>query len=71
MSPVDIFMAGFATTLKNDGRVVVPGFGRFVVATRKARSITHPITKLPYWLEAKQEIRFKSFKALREAVLSP
>ena len=48
---------------------VVPGFGRLVLANRKARMGRNPQTVEPIKIPAKRVVKFRLAKSLKDAVL--
>jgi DNA-binding protein HU-beta len=48
---------------------VVPGFGRLVLANRKARMGRNPQTGEPIKIPAKRVVKFRLSKSLKDAVL--
>jgi DNA-binding protein HU-beta len=48
---------------------VVPGFGRLVLANRKARMGRNPQTGEPIKIPAKRVVKFRLAKSLKDAVL--
>ncbi len=52
--------------LKKEGKVSVPGFGTFQVATRKARQGRNPATGKAIKIAASKTVRFKVSKTLKE-----
>jgi DNA-binding protein HU-beta len=48
---------------------VVPGFGRLVLANRKARMGRNPQTGEPIKIPAKRVVKFRLAKALKDSVL--
>ena len=48
---------------------VVPGFGKLVLANRKARMGRNPQTGEPIKIPAKRVVRFRVAKAMKDAVL--
>jgi DNA-binding protein HU-beta len=48
---------------------VVPGFGRLVLATRKARMGRNPQTGEPIKIPAKRVVKFRLSKSLKDSVL--
>jgi DNA-binding protein HU-beta len=48
---------------------VVPGFGRLVLANRKARMGRNPQTGEPLKIPAKRVVKFRLSKSLKDAVL--
>ena len=48
---------------------VLPGFGRLVLANRKARMGRNPQTGEPIKIPAKRVVKFRIAKALKDAVL--
>jgi DNA-binding protein HU-beta len=49
---------------------VVPGFGRLVLANRKARMGRNPQTGEPIKIPAKRVVKFRLAKALKDSVLA-
>ncbi len=63
------FMDGVAKSLKKkDGRVSLVGFGSFTKHRRKARKGRHPKTGEEIDIKAKNVVKFKAGKALRETI---
>ncbi len=54
---------------KEDGRITLPGLGTFSKVHRKARQGVNPSTGEKITIEARDAIRFKTGKALKDAVL--
>ena len=54
--------------LKNGGKVQLVGFGSFEVVERAARECKNPRTGEPVHVKASKAPRFKSGKALKDAV---
>jgi nucleoid DNA-binding protein len=48
--------------------VLVPGLGVFWVASRRARTVRHPVTKELMTLPETRELRFRAVKAAREVL---
>jgi DNA-binding protein HU-beta len=48
---------------------VVPGFGKLVLANRKARMGRNPQTGAPIKIPAKRVVKFRIAKAMKDAVL--
>ena len=63
------FTEGVTTTLKKkDGKVTLVGFGTFTKIRRKARKGRDPNTGKEIKIKAKNVVRFKAGKTLKEAV---
>ncbi len=62
-------LAGLATSeVKTNGEFTLPGFGKLVKATRKAREGRNPATGDPIKIPAKTTVKFRLGKALKDAV---
>ncbi len=62
-------LAGLATSeVKTNGEFTLPGFGKLVKATRKAREGRNPATGNPIKIPAKTTVKFRLGKALKDAV---
>ena len=62
-------LAGLATSeVKSNGEFTLPGFGKLVKATRKAREGRNPATGDPIKIPAKTTVKFRLGKALKDAV---
>lgn len=62
-------LAELATNeVKKTGEFTLPGFGKFVKATRKAREGRNPSTGAVIKIPAKTVVKFRVGKAMREAV---
>ncbi|WP_353743096.1 HU family DNA-binding protein [Desulfatiglans anilini] len=55
-------------TLKKDKKLALAGFGSFVVAKRKARKGRNPQTGKTINIKAKNVVKFRPGKALKESV---
>ncbi len=64
----DLVVEEMTKTLKKGGTVDVPGFGKFVVKKRKARTGINPTTKEKIKIPASKVPGFKPAKALKEVV---
>ncbi len=53
---------------KKDGKVTLIGFGTFLKVRRKARTGRHPETGEKLKIKAKNVVRFKPGKALKDAI---
>ena len=53
-------MEAIGEELKNDGKVVLVGFGTFSVTERSARKGINPRTKEPIDIPAKKVVKFKA-----------
>lgn len=63
------FMDGVSKALKKkDGKVTLVGFGTFQKVRRKARTGRNPQTGDPIKIKARNVIKFKPGKSLKEAV---
>lgn len=65
---IEAFMDNVTKTLKNGGKVAIPGFGTFSVATREARTGINPQTKKKIEIPAKKVAKFKAGSQLSESV---
>ncbi len=66
---LDSFMDGVGKALKKkDGKVTLVGFGTFQKARRKARKGRNPQTGNPIKIKAKNVVKFKPGKKLKDAV---
>jgi DNA-binding protein HU-beta len=54
---------------KKNGEFVVPGFGKLVKQKRKARTGINPKTQQKIKIPAKTVIKFRVFKAAKDAIL--
>jgi DNA-binding protein HU-beta len=54
---------------KKSGQFVLPGFGKLVLANRKARIGRNPQTGEPIKIPAKRVCKFRLSKSLKDAVL--
>jgi DNA-binding protein HU-beta len=63
-------LAGLAAKeVKRTGQFVLPGFGKLVLAKRKARTGRNPQTGEPIKIPAKTVLKFRLAKALKDTVL--
>jgi DNA-binding protein HU-beta len=68
-SVLDSFMANVTKALKKkDGRVTLVGFGTFVKTRQKARKGRNPQTGEPIKIKARNVVKFRAGKQLKEAV---
>ena len=65
---LDLLVEETTKTLKAGGKVDIPGFGKFVVKERKARTGINPTTKETIKIPASKVPGFKAAKALKDAV---
>jgi DNA-binding protein HU-beta len=66
---LDSFMANVTKALKKkDGKVTLVGFGTFSKVRQKARKGRNPQTGEPIKIKARNVVKFKAGKALKEAV---
>lgn len=62
-------LADLATEeVKKNGEFTLPGFGKLVKATRKAREGRNPATGKPIKIPAKTTVKFRLGKAMKDAV---
>jgi DNA-binding protein HU-beta len=62
-------LATLATTeVKKNGEFTLPGFGKLVKATRKAREGRNPATGKAIKIPAKTTVKFRLGKAMKDAV---
>jgi len=54
--------------VKKNGQFTLPGFGKLVKATRKAREGRNPATGNPIKIPAKTTVKFRLGKAMKDAV---
>jgi len=59
---------GIAKALKKGDRLIVPGFGSFSVAKRKARNGRNPQTGKPIKIAAKKVAKFKAGAKLSKSI---
>lgn len=57
--------------VKKNGEFVVPGFGKLVRATRKAREGRNPATGETIKIPAKTTVKFRLGKAMKDSVVPP
>jgi DNA-binding protein HU-beta len=66
---LDSFIDNVKKTLKKkDGKVTLVGFGTFMKTRQKARKGRNPQTGAPIKIKARNVVKFKAGKALKEAV---
>ena len=65
---LDALTNGIKVALANGSKVTLVGFGSFTVSERAARKGRNPQTKEIINIPASKGVRFKSGKALKEAV---
>ncbi len=65
---LDCFMQSIESTLKNDNKLVLIGFGTFSVSKRKARTGRNPQTGKEIEIPAKNIPKFKAGSKLSEAI---
>jgi len=62
-------LAALATSeVKKNGEFTLPGFGKLVKATRKAREGRNPATGATIKIPAKTTVKFRLGKAMKDAV---
>lgn len=64
----DSLAALAASEVKTNGEFTVPGFGKLVKATRKAREGRNPATGDTIQIPAKTTVKFRLGKAMKDAV---
>lgn len=64
----DTLAALAASEVKTNGEFTVPGFGKLVKATRKAREGRNPATGETIQIPAKTTVKFRLGKAMKDAV---
>ncbi len=57
-----------ASEVKANGEFTLPGFGKLVKATRKAREGRNPATGKPIKIPAKTTVKFRLGKAMKDSV---
>ena len=57
-----------AAEVKKNGEFTLPGFGKLVKATRKAREGRNPATGEPIKIAAKTTVKFRLGKSMKDAV---
>ena len=65
---LDAILDGITEGLKEDGEVVLVGFGKFVVKKRSARDGINPSTKETIHIPAKSVPGFKAGSKLKDAI---
>ncbi len=65
---LNAFLDVAKTTIKNEGRLPLAGFGTFVVVDRKARTGRNPQTGDPIQIKASKIVRFRPGKELKDSV---
>jgi DNA-binding protein HU-beta len=66
---LDSFMSNVTKALKKkDGKVTLVGFGTFAKVRRKARKGRNPQTGEPIKIKARNAVKFKAGKKLKDAV---
>ena len=63
---LDVVLESIGEELKNDGKVVLVGFGTFSVNERSARKGINPRTKEPIDIPAKKVVKFKAGSVLSD-----
>jgi DNA-binding protein HU-beta len=57
--------------VKKNGEFVLPGFGKMVLAKRKAREGRNPATGETIKIPAKTTLKFRIGKAMKDSVIAP
>ena len=66
---LDSFMANVSKALKKkDGKVTLVGFGTFMKSRQKARKGRNPQTGEPIKIKARNVVKFKAGKKLKESI---
>ncbi len=63
---LDATLEAISEEIKNDGKVVLVGFGTFSLTERSARVGVNPQTKKPIEIPARKSIKFKPGSTLRD-----
>ena len=63
---LDAVLDSIGEELKNDGKVVLVGFGTFSVTERSARKGINPRTREPIDIPAKKVVRFRPGSKLKD-----
>ena len=63
-----VLAAMAASEVKKNGEFTLPGFGKLVKATRKARDGRNPATGAVIKIPAKTTVKFRLGKAMKDAV---
>ena len=64
----DQILESFGETLKNEGRVVLPGIGSFDVVERAGREGRNPRTGEKLQIAAKKAVRFHAAKQIKDMI---
>jgi len=65
---LESFISNVSSTLENNGKVSLVGFGTFSVSERAERQGINPSTKKPITIAAKKVAKFKAGSELSDAV---
>jgi nucleoid DNA-binding protein len=65
---IDLVFSSVSEVLVAGGEISIPGFGKFSVATRKARTGLNPQTKAKINIPETKVPKFTSAKALKDSV---
>jgi nucleoid DNA-binding protein len=65
---IELVFSTIGETLVNGDEIAVPGFGKFSVVVRKARTGTNPQTKQKLNIPETKAPRFSAAKALKESI---
>ncbi|MFH0958253.1 MAG: HU family DNA-binding protein [Pseudomonadota bacterium] len=65
---IDLVFSSISDVLVAGEEIAIPGFGKFSVTTRKARTGLNPQTKKKIKIPAKKVPKFTSSKVLKDAV---
>jgi DNA-binding protein HU-beta len=57
-----------ASEVKKNGEFTLPGFGKLVKTTRKAREGRNPATGEPIKIDAKTTVKFRVGKSMKDAI---
>ncbi len=63
---LDAILETIAVEVKNDGKVVLVGFGTFSLSERSARMGVNPQTKKPIEIPSRKSMKFKPGSTLRD-----
>ena len=64
----DAMVSLAAGEVKKSGEFTLPGFGKLVKATRKAREGRNPATGKPIKIPAKTTVKFRVGKAMKDSI---
>lgn len=65
---IDAIVAGISESLQNGEEVKIPGLGNFTLSKRSERTGRNPQSGEAITIPASNVVRFKAYKALKDAV---